>query len=644
MGEGCCFSVGNSVFKCSRFPPPGSPESGRLSTGGGAAEAPVRGSPPHPHHHHGRHQSAPASFAADSTGRVGTAGSQAIAAEALVEEAAAAAADGEEGDDGAAAGGGNDDGGAGAADAGADDAAAAAAAAADAAPPAAAAVGSIPEDAAVEEPVQEAEPAPAEKRQPPLGRVPGKMWIHAKTGPLKGQTLTVTEAGAALGRATDNDASIADKELSRRHSRIEYESDLDEFFLCDVGSLNGTYMQLVGPYANKYRLGLSDHFLVGRTGFSVNRFDYGVSERMGSRPSMEDKSTIIQDMAVAGLTGTHLWPQTFVGVFDGHGGAQASEYLWDNLHLRLADSLQARAGELSAAAAEIDSSMSTGEVGGDDVEGSFALLDGLVKQAFMEAFKATDDAFIKDSEHPQAGSTATTALILGGRVYVANVGDSRTIITREGRVLAASEDHKPQREDEEERIRNAGGFIVHKRVMGNLAVSRAFGDAEFKRGIGAHGPDADGLDSTSGGCAPLVISEPEFTVVQLTPAEDFMVLACDGLFDVFSNVEVVQAVCAEMAVHGDAQKCCESITLRAIRERHTRDNVTMILVMLRSTALSAADGEGDAASLPASPARTAAAAAAAAATAAAAVTASAAPSAAAAGGEVREEPDAKATA
>jgi hypothetical protein len=42
------------------------------------------------------------------------------------------------------------------------------------------------------------------------------------------------------------------------------------------------------------RLGLSDHFLVGRTGFSVNRFDYGVSERIGSRPSMEDKSTIIQ--------------------------------------------------------------------------------------------------------------------------------------------------------------------------------------------------------------------------------------------------------------------------------------------------------------------------------------------------------------
>eukprot|EP00953_Heterococcus_sp_UTEX-ZZ885_P039604 20300-Heterococcus_DN1.PRE.2 len=64
--------------------------------------------------------------------------------------------------------------------------------------------------------------------------------------------------------------------------------------------------------------------------------------------------------------------------------------------------------------------------------------------------------------YTQAGSTATTALILGGRIYVANVGDSRTIVTRSGKLLLASEDHKPQREDEEERIRNAGGFIVHK--------------------------------------------------------------------------------------------------------------------------------------------------------------------------------------
>jgi serine/threonine protein phosphatase PrpC len=46
-----------------------------------------------------------------------------------------------------------------------------------------------------------------------------------------------------------------------------------------------------------------------------------------------------------------------------------------------------------------------------------------------------------------------------------------------------TEDHKPTREDEQKRIRDAGGFVINNRVMGELAVSRAFGDAEFKKGI-----------------------------------------------------------------------------------------------------------------------------------------------------------------
>jgi hypothetical protein len=49
--------------------------------------------------------------------------------------------------------------------------------------------------------------------------------------------------------------------------------------------------------------------------------------------------------------------------------------------------------------------------------------------------------------------------------------------------LPTSTDHKPTREDEHKRIRDAGGFVINNRVMGELAVSRAFGDCEFKKGI-----------------------------------------------------------------------------------------------------------------------------------------------------------------
>ncbi|CAN0358933.1 unnamed protein product, partial [Discosporangium mesarthrocarpum] len=163
--------------------------------------------------------------------------------------------------------------------------------------------------------------------------------------------------GGTLGRARDNDLSLTDRELSRRHSKactIEYDDTVGAFFLCDTGSLNGTYVHLVGPYSHGCpgrRLDLGDHVMVGRTGLSVNRFDYGISERLGARPSMEDKSTVMQDLAVPNLVGPLLWPQTFAGVYDGHGGGEAAEYLWVNLHRKVAESLASRAPELLAAAA-----------------------------------------------------------------------------------------------------------------------------------------------------------------------------------------------------------------------------------------------------------------------------------------------------
>ncbi|CAN0407488.1 unnamed protein product, partial [Hapterophycus canaliculatus] len=71
-----------------------------------------------------------------------------------------------------------------------------------------------------------------------------RLWLEAVAGCLKGQSWVVEKAGATLGRASDNNLSLADKEMSRRHSKIEYDEALNEFYLCDLGSLNGTYMQM----------------------------------------------------------------------------------------------------------------------------------------------------------------------------------------------------------------------------------------------------------------------------------------------------------------------------------------------------------------------------------------------------------------
>jgi len=322
--------------------------------------------------------------------------------------------------------------------------------------------------------------------------------LLARTGPKKGSTIAVGSDGATFGRANENTVCVADRELSRKHTHVAWSQG--QFFVSDMGSTNGTYVQLVGPYAGAYPLNLNDHVLIGRTGFSVNRWDFGCSEEMGCRRTMEDKSLLVQDVALPEFgAGPLLAPQTWAAVYDGHGGEECSAFLQKRLHLevslslaRLAPQLKATAASaheaIAAAAADEHSSSSgssahaNGSSGGSSSEAAWAPFDELVIGALTEAFVATDGDFL--ASKGAAGSTASTVLVLGTRAYCANVGDSRTVLYRRGgQAMALSDDHKPSREDEARRIKAAGGFIINKRVMGELAVSRAFGDAEFKKGI-----------------------------------------------------------------------------------------------------------------------------------------------------------------
>mmetsp|Transcript_30156 Transcript_30156/g.35566 ORF Transcript_30156/g.35566 Transcript_30156/m.35566 type:complete len:593 (-) Transcript_30156:238-2016(-) len=394
--------------------------------------------------------------------------------------------------------------------------------------------------------------------------------LRAKTGPRKGSTIDVNRSGCTMGRANDNTLCISDRELSRRHSEVVYRDG--QFFVGDCGSTNGTYVQLTGPYAGDYPLNLNDHILVGRTGFSVNRWDFAISEEMGMRRTMEDKCIVVHDLVVPELKEmAEFGPQSWFGVYDGHGGDDASAFLQKRLHVEVSLSLASVANRLGATLKLPSRSM------------AIEAQDKIVKEALTEAFLATDADFI--SRQGQAGSTATTSLIFGNRLYCPNVGDSRSVLCRNHVARAMSEDHKPSRDDESARIKAAGGFVINKRVMGELAVSRAFGDAEFKKGIseilgeenvgrGEENPDHDLTQ-------PLVIAEPEFQCVDLDEKDDFLILACDGLFDVMTNQAVCDMVLSELNKHGDAQRTVDCLSHNAIENLGSRDNVSILLVLLR---------------------------------------------------------------
>ncbi len=341
----------------------------------------------------------------------------------------------------------------------------------------------------------------------------GCLMLEILSGPLKGERRRVSKDGATLGRSTDNNISIPDRELSRKHSNIQWlpdgngvvhpyltavvnnggdvgkcsgskelaaqQQETGGFYLTDVGSTNGSYMRLVGPYASSLRLELSDHILIGRTGFSINRYEWGVWEDRGVRRTMEDKSVIIQDMGIKELNAVGLSPQTYMAVYDGHGGVEAADYLWQHLHVNVADALGHAAPRIVTAARKVKEGRGADGDGDDDPSAS---LDEVICEVVKQSFIETDAKFIATSSRPQCGSTATTVIVLGNRFYSFNVGDSRTILCRKNASIISS-DHKPSREDEHTRIKEAGGLVINKRVMGELAVSRAFGDKEFKVGI-----------------------------------------------------------------------------------------------------------------------------------------------------------------
>lgn len=351
-------------------------------------------------------------------------------------------------------------------------------------------------------------------------------------------------------------------------------------------------MRLVGPYGHKGvgALTVGDEFIVGRTGFSVNRFDYGISEAIGARPTMEDRTLVLQSLA---LDPTHGYYQnepkedlqdlamtSFAAVFDGHGGDECSNYLQRVLPQQVRLAMLAEKDKLRAA---IEQSRSRQKQ--DQAEDAAS---ELMRKILKAAYLKTDQDFISPNNAPQSGSTAATVLLMGRRLFAANVGDSRVVLCRGGgQCVELTSDHKPSRPDEAARVRAAGGFIIHKRVMGELAITRAFGDKSFKLGVRAmledeadeiNPNDSEGRDVT----APLVTAEPEISSMILSHTDEFLLLACDGLFDVFRSQDAIALARQELMAHrGEPAEVARILSDQAIRVRRSRDNVSILIIVLR---------------------------------------------------------------
>ncbi|KAG6041993.1 hypothetical protein E4U41_007512 [Claviceps citrina] len=274
-----------------------------------------------------------------------------------------------------------------------------------------------------------------------------------------------------------------------------------------------------------------------------DRLIYGVSAMQGWRISMEDSHTIVLDLATGANLDAKIHPSrlSFFGVFDGHGGDKVALFTGENIHNIILKQETFKSGDYA--------------------------------QGLRDGFLATDRAILNDPKYEDevSGCTACVSLIAGKKLYVANAGDSRCVLGIKGRAKPMSQDHKPQLENERTRIKAAGGFVDFGRVNGNLALSRAIGDFEFKK-------TADLPPEQQ-----IVTAFPDVEEHDLTDEDEFLVLACDGIWDCQSSQAVVEFVRRGIAAKQELDKICENLMDNCLASNSETggvgcDNMTMSII------------------------------------------------------------------
>ena len=309
---------------------------------------------------------------------------------------------------------------------------------------------------------------------------------------------------------------------------------------------------------------------------------YGVNTYQGIvRNYNEDRVSIIINMNKPKDYIKGRWPKTsFFGIYDGHGGEGCSEYLRDNLHKLICNN----------------------DYFPENIPEAIKFGISKAEQEFINNFALSEN---KEEIIDKSGSCAIIILIVDTNIYVANVGDSRCLLSMNDghNYVEVTKDHKPNSPNEIIRIKKNGGNIYQSQTVinntdnndlngkiligpyrvlpGRLSVCRTIGDAESKL-------------VKFGGNPNVIICEPEIFYYDLKKENiDFFILGCDGIYDQMTNEEVID--CAWMVLnekdHVLVKECNNNIhnqsglivdlILKSSLARKSFDNVTCLFISLK---------------------------------------------------------------
>lgn len=247
------------------------------------------------------------------------------------------------------------------------------------------------------------------------------------------------------------------------------------------------------------------------------------------RESMEDATLIMEELGGP--------DQAMIAVFDGHAGRETAAFLETHFGAIALEHLRDTAAPQDA-----------------------------MKTIYAEA----DKACCANEATGNSGATAVSVLVKqrpdGTRtLYCANCGDARATLGKlDGTAVRLSTDHKAWDASEQARIAEAGGFVFRGRVMGILAITRSLGDRQYKE---------------------WVVSDPYVSVTEVTPADAFVIVACDGIWDLLTDADAVAVVrrrawSPEGTFLPEGAALAAKALMEAALEKGTRDNVSVAVVFL----------------------------------------------------------------
>ncbi|KAG9099225.1 Protein phosphatase 2C 1 [Ceratobasidium sp. UAMH 11750] len=262
-------------------------------------------------------------------------------------------------------------------------------------------------------------------------------------------------------------------------------------------------------------------------------YEVGIAHDRGQRRTMEDAYSFVVDFA--GVRG-----QGYFAIFDGHAGKHAAEWCGHNFHQKFLSMLS-----------EFDEPVP------DIFNRTFHAVDKelseMAAQGTTHSGCTVVTAFLRleDSDgKPVKESNAQTRRVL----YTANVGDARGVLCRAGKAVRLTYDHKGSDKQEAKRIVDAGGFVLNNRVNGVLAVTRSLGDSAMKE---------------------FVVGSPYTTETELSDDDEFIILACDGLWDVVDDQAAVDIV--RKSAPSSAQDAAKALLDHALAN-FSMDNVSVVCV------------------------------------------------------------------